>query len=62
MNDPFKLANCICGKEPPNAEADPMIVVATLLECLACGRVVGGLNEGEAGRMWNRAMRKEAKP
>lgn len=47
---------CRCGAPPPEVESDP-ICRATFLECLACGRMVGGLNAAEAIDMWNSAMR-----
>lgn len=49
------LIPCRCGEPPPEVESDP-ICRATLLECLACGRVVGGLDATEAAAMWNSAM------
>lgn len=46
---------CLCGSENLDNDSD-CLTVATIIECLDCGRMVGGLDRDDAVKMWNLAM------
>ena len=57
-----KMINkCNCGGGKPQIDIDYMTKTA-FVECLACGRMVGGLKSDEAIKMWNAAMDTLKKP
>lgn len=51
------LVPCKCGTPNPICEHDPM-TNATMIECLHCHRVVGGISSrADAAEIWNKGMR-----
>jgi hypothetical protein len=50
-----KRPPCRCGAPAPEAEIDRPFEAA-FMECGACCRVVGGLDEADALELWNAAM------
>jgi hypothetical protein len=52
---------CKCRSRRQDIETD-QVSQATMIECLSCGRVVGGLSEADAVEMWSAAMGAGAKP